>query len=454
MPRNNNFPHFAPGTSAEERLDAGRATLRHALPLLWPVTLRFRYVPTEALPTTAVDLNGNLFYNPKFIEGAVVEGGPPGLKVSNALDTAYLLAHEACHILLRHLERRREVWKDPHLRNVANIAADAALNQLLGETAMRSSDIMQGTIQHLDNQFKGALKKAMKSHEHFEGIYEELLKALPPNSGGGVAICCIREEHTGQQGQQAKDANGNPIELPVGAGGPDDAPNWNDLAKEGATLQKQKGNQHGRLMGELLEALDDSKVPWHVLLGPQLSECVDVERYTWSRLSRRPSPDPEIVLPGVEKRQGCVAAGIDTSGSMSPTEIQIALTELSAICRQLEVDLYVMLHNVAPYFGKLCKEPSDLVGLPYSAGGTSHQPLFKVIKAALDGTTEVPTEHTESTGGPQHFDPLPENLQAVVCFTDMCSDFPPEFELPTVWINTTGQLSGSAPFGIELAYVK
>ena len=132
---------FEPTQGLDERIEVGRIVLRHALPFVWPITLRFRLVVTDKVPTMAVDLWGNLLVNEEWF----LKEAP------SALDAGMLLAHEALHYILRHLERYPEEARwDPAIRELFNVAGDVVIHQMLLSTTLRQSQLLGKTWQDLD----------------------------------------------------------------------------------------------------------------------------------------------------------------------------------------------------------------------------------------------------------------------------------------------------------------
>lgn len=77
--------------------------------------------------------------------------------------------------------------------------------------------------------------------------------------------------------------------------------------------------------------------PWRELLGAAIRSVTSApgvsEDYTYGRLSRRAASLPGVVLPSLRHRPPRVCVIVDTSGSVSDTELGSALGEVAAICR-------------------------------------------------------------------------------------------------------------------------
>lgn len=77
--------------------------------------------------------------------------------------------------------------------------------------------------------------------------------------------------------------------------------------------------------------------PWRELLGAAIRSVTSApgvsEDYTYGRLSRRAGSRPGVVLPSLRHRPPRVCVIVDTSGSVSDTELGSALGEVAAICR-------------------------------------------------------------------------------------------------------------------------
>ena len=146
--------------------------------------------------------------------------------------------------------------------------------------------------------------------------------------------------------------------------------------------------------------------PWRELLGAALRSAISApgvgDDYSYGRPSRRSTSLPGIVLPSLRRRPPRVSVIVDTSGSVSDTELGSALLEIAAIATALggRRDLVSVLScdAAAHVTHPLCRaEQIPLVG----GGGTDLRSGFRkalrarpgpdVIVALTDGQTPWPT---------------------------------------------------------------
>lgn len=131
---------------------------------------------------------------------------------------------------------------------------------------------------------------------------------------------------------------------------------------------------------------------------------------------------------GGHKLAGLIVAN-DTSGSMDMGPRSACAAEIQGICQQLGCDVTILHHD-----SEVCSvqhwTPADgkLVLAPKGGGGTSHRPIFQWIE-----------------------DNVQEEISALICLTDMYSDFPREApEYPVLWCSTVKGMKTNVPFGIYL----
>jgi predicted metal-dependent peptidase len=143
--------------------------------------------------------------------------------------------------------------------------------------------------------------------------------------------------------------------------------------------------------------------PWRELLGNAVRSAVSApgvgEDYVYSRPSRRSSSLPGVVLPSLRRRPPRVTVVIDTSGSVSDSELGTALLEVAAIGRAVggrrDLVRVVSCDAAAHVTGEICEsEGITLLG----GGGTDLREGFTkalttrpdVIVVLTDGQTPWP----------------------------------------------------------------
>ena len=150
--------------------------------------------------------------------------------------------------------------------------------------------------------------------------------------------------------------------------------------------------------------------PWRELLGNAVRSALSApgagEDYVYSRPSRRSSSLPGVVLPSLRRRPPVVSIVIDTSGSVSDTELGSALLEVAAIARAVggRRDLVRVLScdAAAHVTGPVCEsEGIESERIPLTGGGGTDlregfakalaaRPGPDVIVVLTDGQTPWP----------------------------------------------------------------
>jgi predicted metal-dependent peptidase len=148
--------------------------------------------------------------------------------------------------------------------------------------------------------------------------------------------------------------------------------------------------------------------PWRDLLGAAVRSAVSgpgvADDYTYGRPARRSAGLPGVILPSLRRKPPRVRVVVDTSGSVSDSELGSALLEVAAICRSLggRRDLVSVLScdAAADRVRPLCHtEEIPLIG----GGGTDLRAGFAralctsprpdIIVALTDGQTPWPDSH-------------------------------------------------------------
>ncbi|MCK4501048.1 hypothetical protein KAU11_11170, partial [Candidatus Babeliales bacterium] len=178
------------------------------------------------------------------------------------------------------------------------------------------------------------------------------------------------------------------------------------------TQSQMSGKDTGAIPGEILRQIDaliNPKLPWDQILNRFLTEKIK-DDYTWSRPNRRFMP--EFYLPTQNSEAlAKITIAIDTSGSISKTDLRNILSEIAYIKdtmkpKELEIiDCDRTIHNIWTV-----TEDMDLLDLPFTGGGgTSCKPV-------LEHCRKNPTT-------------------ALVYFTDLYLDkWTEEMDFPILWI--------------------
>lgn len=288
-------------------------------PFFGRITRCLTKIESTALPTAGVTVkDGNLvlYWNREFCAGLIKEGKN---KVKG------LLKHEALHLVFEHCTTRR---LNPH--QVANIAADCAINSIIPEDELPNCGIWPG-------------KKELATHEN---PVMQLIHGFPKEKSQEWYFTKLMENEDVQKQMAEGD--------PEFGDGMDDHDGWGDMTEEERELAKgkvkaalekaveecDKTGQWGSVSADLrrdIRALVSKQVDWRKMLRNWVGMTRRANRSgSWQRLNKR--------CPGMVKgpRRGytcSIASYIDQSGSVGDREQELLFGELNSLATRREIDL-------------------------------------------------------------------------------------------------------------------
>lgn len=225
-------------------------------------------------------------------DGTWVKYNPDFIAKLSVPETTFLIAHEAGHVALGHHLRCGD--RDPELWN---IACDYAVNWLLQQDGFV---LPQGAL--IDPQYKDLSS---------EGIYERIKGQ--PNA---------RKRPSFGKVQTPTKGDGQPLS-------PAEIKERETELKAAVTSAETAARLAGKLPAELARQLAEARkprIPWTDILRTRVVS-LSREDYSYRRPSRRSSG--EIVLPSLRtERPPKVAVLVDTSGSVSQSDLDQALAEI------------------------------------------------------------------------------------------------------------------------------
>ena len=375
------------------KLQKAKVNLLLDHPFFGSLLMRHKTIATERIPTAAVNKQGELMVNPRFIENLDVQ------------ELTFLLAHEVMHVVLGHLPRLN--GRDPE---VWNIACDAVINEMLVKERV-------GKFPHGGVRMQGAELRTADS------IYNELMQNADgdPRSGG---------DGQGQgQGQDQSDGVTGTVAvqdlLPEEAAGATeaDARQAETQGKleiaQAAQAVRMQGKMSGGLAG-MIDQIINSKLPWWEILE-RFMVGKSEQRQRWERPNKRYAG--RFYLPRRERvpSMGGIVVGIDTSGSISDREMGEFIGHLNAIIDQCHPAFVHVLYVTTEVEHDEYFEPQDY-------------PL-KSQKNRWCGGTDMRAIH-------QWMDDNDVEPDVCVVFSDMYTPFPDEVHVETLWVSTTDR---SAP---------
>jgi predicted metal-dependent peptidase len=336
-------------------------------------------------------------------DGSRIYVNPDFFAQLDGAQRAFVLLHEAGHILLMHVPRLRR-FRGKASDAAANLAADAKTNQIiLGSLpemagAKELAPVLPETLVELFGLEPDFAEKASA-----EEILEEILRRQPRQPRGGGAIGGPLgggqpqqgRTWSGEEGAAEGEPQGEPqqgplgddiIKAPDGPGGEDEVLNPGD-EKKGAGEPRSPAEEIERVKQRILNSwaaakaagrvpagieravkeLVKPKVDWRRLLRTFMSELLGGPhvRRTWSRPSRK-APG---VYPGtISYAPGKVVVLVDTSGSIGEKELQRFVSEVYAIARDV-ASVHVIPWDAKAYDPIEIKYPGDVLNVKLTGGG-------------------------------------------------------------------------------------
>ncbi|MCD9875962.1 vWA domain-containing protein [Streptomyces guryensis] len=364
-----------PGTLDLDKLFAARLQAARARPYLATALFALHTVESRQVPTMGVDRHWRCYVSPGFVDRTPVE------------ELAAVWVHEVSHLLRDHHGRSDRVARErgltgPGERLRMNIAADCEINDdIYGDGLVRPRGAVRPTALGLDEgqlmedylrQFTlGAWTQSMAwldCGSGADGLGREW--ELGPDGAHGLSA----QEQDAVRFRVAQGLKGRPGNAPEG---------WRRWAEKAFHPPQ----------------------PWRELLGAAVRSAASGsgagEDYSYGRPARRSVSLPGVVLPSLRRRPPRVSVIIDTSGSVSDTELGSALLEVAAISRAVggrrDLVTVVPCDAAARIAHPLCRAE----GIPLMGGGGTDlrtgfatalrtRPRPDVVVVLTDGQTPWP----------------------------------------------------------------
>jgi predicted metal-dependent peptidase len=312
---------------ARLRIMAARIIAQNRWPYLSSLLFSLRLVEMDhsIIPTMAVDKGWRLYYSPEFV------------LAENAEALATVLLHECMHCVMAHNERFLALDQSDVDHNVWNVCGDCAINDILDESDMPWTE--EVTPVRYSNFEDIGIDKTMIT----ETAYAKVRAWQQGNKD---------DDRLGSQDcGSVADNNPRDYELDL-----DDehAPSMSQerqasirdrVASDVIEASKSMGNVSGGLKRWAQDHLDP-QVDWRRQLGVHLRKSVaniaGRRDYSYVRPSRRQEAmrlvDSDILLPSLRQPSPPrVAIVVDTSGSVSDSELRTYLGEIAGIVKAVGV---------------------------------------------------------------------------------------------------------------------
>jgi len=369
--------------------------------------LQVKLVPATHLEAfAATDCIRHIWYNPE---------------LTSHLSTSqlgFVLAHEVCHQVLASMDRRRG-----RVHHLWNCATDYAINRIVadiehpGRPGQRLYDDPSGVIPGLgkviilmDKRWDGMIAEAIYEYLVNETLpdpttvtlqLDELTIPNVQDHGGGVDVH-LPGDLSREQKEELTDRIASAVEA------------W------------RQSDMAGSMPGEMVREIElrrRPQIPWQRIFRQYAGQATARDEYALSRPNKR-YLNEGLVVPGLfSEKAGCIVVSLDTSGSMTATELEVVGVELRALHDQAEeMTLIVADADVQEVIGDNRLASFLKAGRFRGGGGTSHVPVFDWMRE-------------------RHLRP-----DLFIGLTDLYSDFPdrrPPF--PVVWL--VPEAHGTAPWG-------
>lgn len=162
-----------------------------------------------------------------------------------------------------------------------------------------------------------------------------------------------------QSGKGSDPASGSGIGKPEDFEEPADSeesPAMSQVAQDGLRQQtaqsivdhesKARGTVPRDLLRQAEKILKPPRIPWERQLRSAIRNAVNyasgMDDFTYRKPSRRYPDEDRIIFPSMHSPQPRVACVVDTSGSMSETDLGHALAQVDRLCKQLNTPLTVV----------------------------------------------------------------------------------------------------------------
>ncbi len=363
----------------EQKLRKTRIDLSIDFPFFGHLSLGLELIKEETLNPPTMGTDGiYLYWHPEFV------------KETSLSQLKGVMCHEVAHVFFLHPLRRQ-------MRDMLkwNIACDYAINDLVLHEQDRSGkflELPEGIL--YDVKYKG--KSA-------EWIYNQ----LPDPQKGDAGTLDSHEFWEAWAKGQIKDKDGNTVT----------AAELEQKVRENVAAAVTAARMAGKLSNNIAEKVNgllEPKLDWKTILREMVVSCVHNDfrlmppskKHLWR----------DLYLPATKGEELCIAAVIDTSGSISSKEIKDFLGEVYGICRAFnDYTVYLFMCDSSIKQRWELHPYDELPNIVTGRGGTSFKPPLEVVEK--------------------------ENLpiSTMIYLTDLYPNdgFPPVPSFPVLWVSTT-----------------
>jgi len=309
----------------EYRIDTALVQVLHSEPFSSEISMRTPKVQNWNVDTAYVasdkEANIHLGYNPDFMRSL-----PYAHKVG-------VIIHEILHIAFGHIAERAPANKRD--AKIFNIAADLAINSIIGESRLPDFCLMPGRAPKTDDPQLAALIKGFPKLESTDYYFNRLKQYAESKSSGDDADY---ELQIGNENGETLDSHGGFGDVPDEV--KDILKNNAKEMLEAGVKNAQRSAKWGTIPSEIaatLEAMLKNELDWKAILRMFLGRTRSMDRYsTVKRINKR----MPYAFPGVKRTTVAnVLCAIDQSGSVGDDDVQRFLAEAFAASKEGQLDV-------------------------------------------------------------------------------------------------------------------
>ena len=309
----------------EYRIDSALVEVLHSEPFSSEISIRTPKIQNWKVDTAYVaadkETNIHLGYNPDFMRSL-----PHEQKVG-------VIIHEILHIAFGHIAERAPANKKD--AKIFNIAADLAINSIIGDKRLPEFCLMPGRAPKTDDPKLAELIKSFPKLESTDYYFNRLKDYAEQNGGGNSDEY---EFSLGNENGETLDSHGGWGDVPDEV--KDVLKNKAKEMLEAGVKNAQRSARWGTIPSEvasMLEKLLKNELDWKAILRMFLGRTRSMERVsTMKRINKR----LPYMMPGAKRSTiANVLCAIDQSGSVSDEDVQRFLAETFAASKEGKIDI-------------------------------------------------------------------------------------------------------------------
>jgi len=292
-------------------------------------------------------------------------------------ELTFVVAHEACHKMYRHLT----TWRKLHDENaqMANSAMDYVINLMLKDLDRKEEVISMprytkdtGHPKGKKGDFMGLVDerfRGMNTKQVFDILKEEQEEEGSGGGGGGF------DDHDWDGAKEMSEEDKKILEREI-----------DQAIRQGLIAHQKNVGKGGGGLDRELEDLLAPKINWREVLREFVkATCANKDASSWRRVNRRFLSTGVYMPSMIGEKVGHLVVAIDTSGSIGGPELAEFLSEVQGIAEEVSpevVDLIYWDGEVAAHEKYEGSAVSNIVSStkPKGGGGTDPSCVSKYLK--------------------------------------------------------------------------